>query len=282
MRHPDAARGAPVRGFEERSAGARYLLVAAAYRDAVERLGLPEPDAARRLLAGEAAAAGRSRTAIVSLSERAPRVHLRPLRHGGLLGSFWRGALLGVGRPVRELEATAKLRAAGAPVPEPVLVACWRLAGPFWSAVVGTVHVEESRDGVALLESDPDPDRVLRAAAAAGRAVRRFHDAGGRHADLHVKNLIFREGAGATAAWIVDLDNARAAAPPPARRRARELMRLYRSLVKRGLLRCVGTRGCARFFEAYADGDRALRGALRPHLRRERLRVALHALAYSR
>jgi tRNA A-37 threonylcarbamoyl transferase component Bud32 len=269
-------------GFDERSGGSRYLLVATAYREAVASLGLPEPQAARRLLAGGAAAAGRTSTAVVALPGRTRRVHLRPLRHGGLLGGLWCGALLGVRRPIRELEATAKLRRAGALVPEPVLVAGWRLGGPFWSAVVGTVHLEQSLDGVALLRSAPSPDRLLRAAAAAGRAVRSLHDAGGRHADLHLKNLIFREGAAATAAWIVDLDKARASGTPGARRRALELMRLYRSLVKRGLLQRVGARGCARFFEAYVGGDRALRGALRSHLRRERLRVALHALAYRR
>jgi hypothetical protein len=62
----------------------------------------------------------------------------------------------------------------------------------------------------------------------------------------------------------------------------RELMRLYRSLVKRGLLEQVGPRGCARFFAAYVDRDRALRRALLAHLPRERRRVALHALGYRR
>jgi tRNA A-37 threonylcarbamoyl transferase component Bud32 len=269
-------------GFDETSGGSRYLLVATAYRDAVIRLGLPEPRAASRLLAAGAAAAGRTSTAVVALPGRAPRLHLRPLRHGGLLGGLRRGALLGMRRPIRELAATAKLRRAGAPVPEPVLVAGWRLRGPFWSAVVGTLHLEQSLDGVALLRSDSSPGRLLRAAAAAGRAVRSFHDAGGRHADLHVKNLVFREGAAATEAWVVDLDKARASQAPGARRRAVELMRLYRSLVKRGLLQRVGMRGCARFLEAYLGGDRDLRRALRSHLRRERLRGALHALAYRR
>ena len=49
--------------FEERSESSRYLLVATAYRDAVIRLGLPDPRAARRLLVAGAAAAGRTREA---------------------------------------------------------------------------------------------------------------------------------------------------------------------------------------------------------------------------
>jgi len=271
-----------MQAFEEISGSSRYLLVAKAHRDAVIRLGLPVPRVARRLLASGAAAAGRTRTAVVALPGQTSRLHLRPLRHGGALGGLRRAALFGLRRPIRELAATARLHGAGAPVPEPVLVTGWRLRGPFWSAVVGTLHVAQSLDGVSLLDAEPSPVRLLRAAAAAGRAVRSFHDAGGRHADLHVKNLVFREGDAATEAWVVDLDKVRVSRVPGARRRAVELMRLYRSLLKRRLLGRVGERGCARFLAAYVAGDRDLRRALRPHLRREKLRVALHALAYRR
>ncbi len=271
-----------LQAFEEASGGSRYLRVATAYREAVARLGLPDPRAAQRLLGAGAAAAGRTSTAVVALPGQTSRLHLRPLRHGGMLGGLRGGALLGLRRPLRELAATARLHRAGAPVPEPVLVAGWRLRGPFWSAVIGTLHLEQSLDGVSLLRADPSPVRLLRAAAAAGRAVRSFHDAGGRHADLHVKNLVFREGDAVTDAWVVDLDKARASRVPGARRRALELMRLYRSLLKRRLLEPVGERGCARFLAAYVGGDRELRRALRSHLRREKLRVALHALTYRR
>jgi hypothetical protein len=60
-----------------------------------------------------------------------------------------------------------------------------------------------------------------------------------------------------------------------------ELMRLHRSVVKRGLSEVVGPRGCARFLDAYTGGDRVLRRALLAHLPVERVRLALHRLAYS-
>jgi hypothetical protein len=202
------------------------------------------------------------------------------VRHGGWLGGLLRGALWGLARPTREIQANARLAAAGAPVPRPVLIAGSRLAGPLWTALVGTVHEEGSADGVAFLESQPEGTRLLRGAEAAGRAVRHFHDAGGRHADLHIKNLLLHEDGDAVRALVIDLDRVRAAAPPSPRRRMRELMRLYRSLVKRGLLAQVGIRGCARFFAAYVDGDRTLRRALLAHLPCERRRVALHVLGY--
>lgn len=264
--------------FEERSGASHYALLARDFREAVAALGLERPEVLDDALARGAAQRGRSHTAVVALPGRAERLHLRPVHHGGWLGGLFRDRLLGVARPVAELRLTALLHAEGAPVPRPVLVLARRRA-PFWTAVLGTVHEEGALDGLALLEARPERARVLRAAAAAGAAVRRFHDAGARHADLHVKNLLFDETGGATRAVVIDLDGARLDMPDP-RRRMRELMRLYRSLVKRRLTDAVGARGCAVFLSAYTRGDRALRRALMASLPAERRRIAIHALGY--
>jgi 3-deoxy-D-manno-octulosonic acid kinase len=271
-----------VTAFEERRQGARFLRVAPEFARAAEALGLPDPRAVAALLEHSVAPRGRGATAIVELPDTGVRMHLRPVRHGGLFGGLLGRTLYGLGRPIGELEVTAALRAAGVPVPAPVLVVGERLRGPLWCAAVGTVHEEETRDGVALLDAGPERARMLAAAEAAGRAVRRFHDAGGSHFDLHVKNLLFRETAHDTEALVIDLDRARIHPSVSASRRMKELMRLYRSLVKRDLLRVVGGRGCARFFGSYTARDRALRRALLSHLTREQRRVRLHALAYGR
>ena len=51
-------------------------------------------------------------------------------------------------------------------------------------------------------------------ARAVGAAIRRFHDAGGEHADLQVKNLLIDERDGRSEVLLIDLDRARAAGPP--------------------------------------------------------------------
>jgi len=140
---------------------------------------------------------------------------------------------------------------------------------------------EEAQDGVAFL-AGARPDQARAAAAAVGRAMRRFHDAGGRHRDLHVKNVLLRPGPGGLEALVVDLDRAGAGAPPGPRRRMAELMRMQRSLLKRGLVARLGRRGIAAGFGAYVGGDRRLRAALLRHLARERLRLAVHELHYRR
>jgi len=265
--------------FVERRGGGLFWRVAAELEPALASLGWPAADAVRRAL-GSAASSGRTETAVLPLADRKERIHLRPVRHGGLLGPLWCGTVLGPGRPAEELHVTARLLEAGAPVPRPALVVAHRRAGPLWSAVLGTVHVEEARDGIAWLESGPDRERLLRGARAVGVAVRRFHDAGGSHADLHAKNLLLREDAGDLEVLLIDLDRAQIGPPPPPARRLRELMRLVRGLHKRGVAARVGPRGIAVAFAAYCEGDRTLRRALLAHLPAERRRLARHRALY--
>jgi len=175
---------------------------------------------------------------------------------------------------------TAARRAAGAPVPEPALVLARRRLGPLHVCALGTLFEEGSLDALAFLQTDPDGQALERAAAAAGRAVRRFHDAGGSHADLQVKNLLVREEGPRAVCLVIDLDRAERRAEIGAEERMAQLMRLFRSLRKRGMVARVGPRGIARFFAGYCAGDRKLRRALRLHLPRELRRVALHSLHY--
>jgi tRNA A-37 threonylcarbamoyl transferase component Bud32 len=271
-------RDAP-RGFKRLERGRIELVVDAELEERVRALGLLEDDALGRAFAAPSGH-GRAPTALLELGPGAPRLHLRRLIHGGLLGPLLGSAFLGSGRSLSELRVTRRLHDAGAPVPRPALALSRRLAGPLRTCVVGTCFEENAIDAAELLASAPDAERVLRAAEAAGLAVRRFHDAGGRHADLHVKNLLLREAPGATSCVVVDLDKARIASDATPGERMGELMRLFRSLVKRGLLDRVGARGCARFFSTYCGEDRRLRVALRRRLPAELRKVAVHRVGY--
>jgi len=267
-------------GFVRLASGPVLLVVDARLEADARARGLLETGALARRLAAGGGAQGRAATADLDLVDAGPRVVLRSVRRGGALGPLLGDRLAGPARPLHELEAHAALRAAGAPVPRPVLVWAER-SGVVWRAAVGSERVQDALDALAFLEADPPRHVVLRVAAAAGRAVRAFHDAGGRHRDLHVKNLLVRERAGAAPeVTVIDLDGARAGAVPAPRRRMRELMRLLRSLHKRGVHDRVGADGHAAFFDAYLDGDASLRGALLAHRRREMLRLRVHAWRY--
>jgi hypothetical protein len=280
MRAPGtlATRAAPLELRELRD-GERLLFVVPEFESAALALGLLSPGSLERILAAASGPRGRACTAIVSLPGRGERLHLRAIRHGGWLRGLRRDHLLGLARPLAELRAHAQLRAAGVPVPAPVLVSALRVRGGY-RAALATLHEEGTQDGIALLASRSGEATRRRAACAAGAAVRAFHDAGGRHPDLHVGNLLFRERGARVEALIVDLDRVRIDGAPGAGERMAELMRLHRSLVKRGLLAALGARGCAGFFAAYTAGDRGLRAALLRRLPRERARLAIHALGW--
>ncbi len=259
------------------------LVVDSAHEEDVRGLGLLEAGGALALFASHAhGAEGRAPTALVSLPGAGGRLILRRLRHGGLLAPLLRGAFLGLGRPLRELEVTARLREAGAPVPRPILVVGWRLLGPLWSAAVGTAYEEGTVDLLTFLQGRPGRTRLLRACRELGRVVRRFHDAGGRHGDLHVKNLLLREQTDRFRGLVIDLDKARVTPGLTPDERMAQIMRLFRSLRKRGVLPEVGPQGCARFFGAYCGDDRALRRAMWRRVDHELRVVALHAWRYGR
>lgn len=224
-------------------------------------------------------AAGRSATALLDIRPGGPepggRLLLRRLMHGGALAGLLGDCFASARRPLRELAVTAALRARGAPVPRPALVA-GRRRGLCWSLAFATFYEEGTRDLLRVLRG-PGPAHLLRCAAAAGRAVRRFHDLGGRHADLQAANLLLRETPAGAEVLLIDLDRARLGPPPSPAARMAEIMRLYRSLLKRGVLGRIGPRGCARFFGAYCGADRPLRRALWRRLPRELRRIARHA-----
>jgi hypothetical protein len=267
-------------GWRRLRAGRLVLVVDPDFEAAAREAGLLAPDALARVFASPTGAEGRAPTAILPLPGMQARLLLRRLHHGGLLGPLLGASFLGLSRVLAELRVTQALREAEAPVPRPALALGRRRIGPVFECALGTVLEEGAQDALAFLESAPEPARVQRAARAAGEAVRRLHDAGGHHADLHVKNLLIRESGESVECRVVDLDRARLEVALTPAERIAQLARLWRSLVKRGVLEQVGPRGCARFIGAYCGEDRALRRALWRHLPRERRRTALHTWRY--
>jgi len=229
--------------------------------------------------AHEAASVGRTHTTVLDLADAHQRIHLRRFRHGGWLAPLSGGRLAGLERPLAELEVAALLSARGLPVARPALVIA-RRHGLFWEAAVGSMHEEACLDGLAFLMASPDPRRLIRAARAAGAAIRRLHDAGAEHADLHIKNLLIREQDERADVIVIDLDRARIHPAVSPRRRFEELMRLQRSLRKRKLRTALDPQITGAFFLAYIARDVDLAREMLQNLGHEQRRGALHALLY--
>jgi tRNA A-37 threonylcarbamoyl transferase component Bud32 len=206
-------------------------------------------------------------------------VRLRPARHGGVLGGFLGERFGTPGRIAREFDRWCELVGRGVALPTPVL-AISRRRGLFWHSALASIEETGARDGAEWLEAGPSPARIRAAARAFAHALRRFHDAGGIHGDLHMRNILVREHDDAIDCCLIDLDRTRLRASVPASSRMRDLMRLARSLDKRGASALLSKRIRSQVLSDYCQGDRGLRRSMMHCARSEARRLARHRFAW--
>lgn len=103
-------------------------------------------------------------------------------------------------RSVSEFRLLSRLFAMGLPVPRPV-AAWYRKTSPL---LYRAAIIVERLEGTTPL-ADLIPDLEARDWYALGKTIRRFHDAGVRHADLNCFNVLVRDGA----YYLIDFDKGR-------------------------------------------------------------------------
>ncbi len=127
---------------------------------------------------------------------------LRHYRRGGLPGKLFDDRYLYLGqsrvRSVQEFALLQSLIQQGLPVPTPV-AAWYQRQGPTYRAALIIERLEGTR---ALLSLDQPEHTPLWEAA--GRCIRRFHDAGVYHADLNATNILVRPELGEV--FLIDFD----------------------------------------------------------------------------
>ncbi|MGI9179734.1 MAG: lipopolysaccharide kinase InaA family protein [Longimicrobiaceae bacterium] len=207
--------------------GARMLVREGyqAYADLLGLHGAPAPG-------GERVAGGRTSHALVPLPG-GERAVVRVYRRGGALRHLNRERYFLGHRAFAELRATEAARANGVRVPLP-LAAVERPALLGYTALFTTRWIPHSRDGESWLQA-ADPSAAHALLRQAGEQIGRMHAAGVAHPDLNLRNLLVAEESGeqTPAVYLLDFDRARLyRGPVPARRRARDLLRLARSAHK--------------------------------------------------
>jgi 3-deoxy-D-manno-octulosonic acid kinase len=175
----------------------------------------------------------RGRGAVWDVPSPAGRVVVRPYLRGGFLAPLARDryAAVGVSRPVRELRTAVAARARAIPTPEPLVAAVYPGRGTYAADLV-TRLVPDARDLADVLFGAAGTDDREAACFAAGGCLRRLHDAGLRHPDLNLKNLLLQRRAAGWTVHVIDLDRARVGAPAGALARRRMVRRFFRSLDK--------------------------------------------------
>jgi tRNA A-37 threonylcarbamoyl transferase component Bud32 len=260
--------------------GATFWMVRPGDTADLERSGAP------LILEGHgrrAAGPGRGRGEMTRLTIGARQAIGKRALHGGFLGPFLGGVYLGHGRIEAAARAALRLRSSGVRTPD-VIAAGWRpIAGPFCAlallteTIPGAVSLHE-----CLLASPPTPGRRRALLRAAGETVRAMHDAGFRHADLNLANLLVEAGPGRPRVQVIDLDGGRFAAGIPGRAAVGNLRRLLRSWEK-----FIEPRihGCRRDLLAFLRGysaDPAERRRLAGALIRHRSRLWAQRVAWRR
>ncbi len=143
------------------------------------------------------ALSGRSTLRIIE-----PDMVVRRLMHGGLLRHITGWRFTSPRRTLREIEVSLHLASHGVPTPE-ILAVRMQRQGWFYRIDVITRLVPDSADLLTFLEKPrPDGGDIM---LGAGALIRRMHDLGVYHADLHIKNILRDAGGGL---WLLDLDKA--------------------------------------------------------------------------
>jgi 3-deoxy-D-manno-octulosonic acid kinase len=185
------------------------------------------------------------------------RVVVREYGKGGMLRALRPRLFHGTWRPLEELALQRRLLALGVPVAEAVGAVVLRKAGG-WRGFLLLLEVEDALDLEAVLHGEKPPCRASRRVLLerAGQAVRRLHDAGVPHPDLHPKNLLVTTDA---RVLVLDLDRAHAAQGRLEDDvRVANLVRLGRSVEKHRLKGMrAGRREALRFLTGYAGSREA-------------------------
>ena len=190
----------------------------------------------------------------------------RRYRHGGILRRLTGDRFLDRRRPTNELRMLEEARLAGIPVAIPVGLAIEPRSALLFRSWLVTALIPGARDLLSYCRGLPDVCQAeiqsenTRLAGLFGQLIARLHAAGFDHADLQMKNLLFRNTDSKTEVFVIDFDRARRFEVLNRRRRAKNLLRLRRSFFKMcfSLARQPGSVP-ARFLRAYSPRDRALR-----------------------
>lgn len=195
----------------------------------------PGGTAVARMVAESVVLGGRQAHPVIRLPT-GESVVVRWYRRGSAFGYLNRSYYFLGNRSLDEVRATVRAGQAGIRVPQ-VLVAAEQQVGPAYNATLATRWVEGGRDGASWFSvASPTAREVM--LEETGRQIALLHESGISHPDLILRNLLVVEvpGRSEPAVYLLDFDRARLSDSPTApARRARDLRRLGRSVLKLGV-----------------------------------------------
>jgi hypothetical protein len=226
------ADGAPA-GYVRVTAGGRVAVALDTHAEDARRMLANGSlyDAAARDPAARALQ-GRGVAYAVALPASGVHAVVRHNRHGGMLAPLTRDLFLPPTRAPRELDISLRLRTLGIATPEVLMYGTSPAPFPFRRADVVTREVERGRDLAAFLAHGASEDERRAAWSATRDLLRAMSEAGVRHRDLNVKNVLLAPAVRGLDAFLLDVDRVTFHARNDARVAAANVARLLRSARK--------------------------------------------------
>ncbi|MCF6149906.1 MAG: hypothetical protein E3K37_14730 [Candidatus Kuenenia sp.] len=164
------------------------------------------------------------------------RLIIRNYRHGGLLGKLLGNVFFYSDRPFNEIYVHEVALQNGIPSAEAIAITKRKILGGLYSADFITKEIPGAVDLIHFLNEHPS--EYIRESKkfiipVLAKLIRKMHDAGIYHADLHLKNILVRKNSAETfEAYIIDLDKSTVLPKLTLPKRMKNLLRLDRSLEK--------------------------------------------------
>ena len=226
-------------GFRRIEEGNAVLIVREVLAEPVHRVLKPLYQAWTRIAQRRFAAQGRAGVVSFPLGKDLPAMIVRRYVHGGVWARIGRDRYWGMERALTELIVAESAKRGGVRTPDPIGVLGQRLSGPFWRLAFLSAEVTDSEDlihyGCRLSEYPPETAAaekrgVIREAAL---QIRKMHDLGIDHADLHLKNLLLRRRPDSTPeVYLLDFDRSSCGPALDSDARLKNIKRLARSVRK--------------------------------------------------
>ncbi|MCF6151527.1 putative KDO kinase (2-keto-3-deoxy-D-manno-octulosonic acid) [Candidatus Kuenenia stuttgartiensis] len=198
------------------------------------------------------------------------RLIVRNYKHGGMLGRLLGNVFFFGDRPLNEIYVHEVARKNGITSAEAIAVTKKKRWGIFYSANFISKEIAGAVDLIDFLNEQPAVDVHSKKSVifTLAKLIRKMHDAGIYHADLHLKNMLLKKISGGTfEAYIIDLDKSTVWRQLTIGKRMKNLLRLDRSLEKYYWLQGkktekplshVSKTDRIRFFKAYMTTDPAI------------------------
>ena len=203
-----------------------------------------------------------------SLIQTSPQqiFRIRPYLRGGWIRHLNRDLFWGSKRPYQEFRISLQAYKSGIPTAEPI-------AGVVRKSPMGlglyrgywvSREISNTKNLFHFLKSNPTFKKKRESLSQVALAVRKMHDIGIFHADLHLGNVLIQEDGDPLPIYLIDFDRARIQSPLSEKDRKANLIRFYRSAYKYPTIRThFSAEDWKFFFQSYGLEPAAMKNVIK-------------------